>query len=89
MENLRIAIYENKPFYVSLNGTVDFYLLIKALCDVLSNSSKIEQLTDKDFDEYQSKFTIKGDSIGDWIRAYDIIIWKWNPIMNDFTNFTF
>lgn len=90
MENIRIAIYKNKPIYTSLNGTVDFYLVIKALCNVLSNENGMtEQLTDKDFDEYQSRFTIQGNSIGDWMRGYEIGIWKWNPVMNDYTNFTY
>jgi hypothetical protein len=88
LEKIRIAIYENKPIYVSQNGTIDYYSLIKALCNVLSGENcRINQLIDKDLDEYNSKLTIRGSSINDWLRGYNIAIWKWNPITNDFTTF--
>ncbi len=79
MKNLRIAIYNNKPFYISQNDTIDYWLLMKALFVIVTSKT----LDSKDFDEYQSKHTIKGNIVADILKQHNVLIWKWSELNND------
>ncbi len=86
MENIQIVNYNNKPIYVSNNGMIDWYLVIKSLFVNLSQEegSLVKPLTEQDFHEYQSKFTIKGDSVQTYRTGYGLDVWMWSQMQNDF-----
>lgn len=79
MKNLQIITYDNKPIYVSKNGVIDWWLAIKAI------SQNVDiRIEEKDFDEYQSRGTFQGCEITHLLIGYDIKVWIWSDLNNDF-----
>jgi len=74
-----IVILKGKPIYTS-NGLVDWWIVSKI---VYRELNILRQLDDKDFDEYRSKSTIRGESIESVLKAYDVKVWKWNEVARD------
>lgn len=65
-----IVTHNGKPIY---NGDIiiDWWKILHKVVPAAS------------FDEYRSRGTIDGMSIQSTINAFDIKVWKYNPIQND------
>lgn len=75
----KIIILNGKPIYTS-NGLIDWWIVAK----IVYRELKIfKQLDDKDFEEYRSKNTIRGESIENMLKAYDVKLWFWNEVARD------
>lgn len=72
-----VLIKEGKPLYIT-NDLVCWWTVAKCLY-----KDTINPLHNKDFDEWRSKATIRGEKIETLLKNFNIKVWKWNEIARD------
>lgn len=72
-----IIIYKDKPIYTS-NDLVCWWTVAKCIY-----KNTIKPLNDKDFDEWRSRATIRGEHVEPLLKAFNVKVWKWNQVAQD------
>lgn len=77
---MKVVIYNKQPIAFGFSGVLNWFDVIKSLIVVLKdNGTIIELLRENDLLEFRNRETIQGITIPEWIRAYDLTIWKYQP----------
>jgi len=65
-----ILIKMNAPIYTTGDTLLDYWHVAQKCLP--------KQMTTGTLDEWQTKQTLMGKTVPEWLDAYDIKVWKWN-----------